>query len=360
MTEPEKFVKCTNCKQDIPESKMFLHEGFCLRNNKLCPKCNKVFLIQEFDEHLKTHNQKPKPPIPQKTTLTNQKKEENPLKITPIKNPSIKENIIKKHPKEPPPKKTPVIISASLGLKQCEYCLSMEENIQSHYLTCKAKKMVEREKAQYYRDLAQRNKIDQDLAKKLAKEKIMDTSKDEQMAKIMQRRMKPVMDTSKDAQMARNMQKKMKPDTSKDEYLARNMQRQMKPDTSKDAQMARNMQKKMMPIVDTSRDEYLAKIMQNKMKPIIDTSKDEMMARNMQKKMKPIIDTSKDEMMARNMQKKFGNFNVDYGKDEELARELEKEERQNQIRNMGNNNFDMGEMDDDLRRAIEESKKDFQ
>jgi hypothetical protein len=60
---------------------MFLHEGFCLRNNKLCPECNKVFLIQEFDEHLKTHNEKkeekrsPPPIIPEKKVITNQDKQ---------------------------------------------------------------------------------------------------------------------------------------------------------------------------------------------------------------------------------------------------------------------------------------------
>ena len=63
MTEEEKYIKCKNCKQDILESKMFLHEGFCLRNNKLCPECDKVFLVQEYEEHLKTHNSK-KPPDP--------------------------------------------------------------------------------------------------------------------------------------------------------------------------------------------------------------------------------------------------------------------------------------------------------
>ena len=57
MSEEEKYIKCKNCHQNILESKIFLHEGFCLRNNKLCPECDKVFLIQEYEEHLKSHNQ---------------------------------------------------------------------------------------------------------------------------------------------------------------------------------------------------------------------------------------------------------------------------------------------------------------
>ena len=56
MSEGESYIKCKNCHQEILSSKMFLHEGFCLRNNKLCPECDKVFLVQEYEEHLKTHS----------------------------------------------------------------------------------------------------------------------------------------------------------------------------------------------------------------------------------------------------------------------------------------------------------------
>ena len=258
MSEEEKYIKCTNCRQNIPESKMFLHEGFCLKNNKLCPECDKVFLTTEFEEHLKTHNEKKKPPkpsLPEKKSITNQQKE---------KNSSINENKIKNPPKEQPPKKKPVIVSDSLGLKQCEYCLSMEEDIKTHYKTCKVKKMIDEENEKYYKDLEKRNKTDQALAKKLAKEKIMDISNDEKLAMSMQR------------------------------------------------------------------------------------------------KMQPIADTSNDEKMARELQQNFGNVNIDYGRDEELARRLEQEERQNQNMNFDNNDLGMSEMDDDLRRAIEESKKDYQ
>ncbi len=88
MSEEEKYIKCKNCHQNILESKIFLHKGFCLRNNKLCPECNKVFLFQEYDEHLKTHNAK---------NISNQKKSpisehrknchhDEPKNLIPIKN----------------------------------------------------------------------------------------------------------------------------------------------------------------------------------------------------------------------------------------------------------------------------------
>ena len=40
------------------------------------------------------------------------------------------------------------------------------------------KKMIEKENEKYYSDLEKRKKLDNDFAEKLAKEKIMDISKD--------------------------------------------------------------------------------------------------------------------------------------------------------------------------------------
>ena len=54
----EKTIKCNNCKQEISESKITLHEAFCLRNNKYCEKCNQVILISQYDEHIKSHENK--------------------------------------------------------------------------------------------------------------------------------------------------------------------------------------------------------------------------------------------------------------------------------------------------------------
>ena len=51
----DKYIKCTNCHQNILSSKMFLHEGFCLRNNTYCFECGKVILKKDFETHLNDH-----------------------------------------------------------------------------------------------------------------------------------------------------------------------------------------------------------------------------------------------------------------------------------------------------------------
>ena len=48
-----KLIKCKNCRQDISKDKMFLHEGFCQRNNVFCEHCEKVFLKKDYEEHVK-------------------------------------------------------------------------------------------------------------------------------------------------------------------------------------------------------------------------------------------------------------------------------------------------------------------
>ena len=47
------YTKCENCRQNILSEKMFLHEGFCQRNNTYCDHCDKVFLKTNYEEHLK-------------------------------------------------------------------------------------------------------------------------------------------------------------------------------------------------------------------------------------------------------------------------------------------------------------------
>ena len=47
------LTRCDNCRQDILTEKMFLHEGFCHRNNVFCDHCEKVFLKTDYEEHLK-------------------------------------------------------------------------------------------------------------------------------------------------------------------------------------------------------------------------------------------------------------------------------------------------------------------
>ena len=65
----KKFIKCKNCRQEIEAEKMFLHEGFCQRNNIFCEHCQKVFLKKDYDKHLK---------IPAKKTMKYLKTPERP------------------------------------------------------------------------------------------------------------------------------------------------------------------------------------------------------------------------------------------------------------------------------------------
>ena len=48
----EKTKKCKNCEQEIPESKLFLHERFCANNIKRCKICNKPIVIDDEEEHM--------------------------------------------------------------------------------------------------------------------------------------------------------------------------------------------------------------------------------------------------------------------------------------------------------------------
>ena len=49
--EDSKLIRCKNCRQDILASKMFLHEGFCHRNNIYCEHCGKVLLKKDYESH---------------------------------------------------------------------------------------------------------------------------------------------------------------------------------------------------------------------------------------------------------------------------------------------------------------------
>ena len=49
-----KMITCKNCRQDIEAEKMFLHEGFCQRNNIFCDHCQKVFLKKDYENHFKS------------------------------------------------------------------------------------------------------------------------------------------------------------------------------------------------------------------------------------------------------------------------------------------------------------------
>ena len=293
MSEEEKYIQCKNCHQNISESKIFLHEGFCLRNNKLCPECDKVFLVQEFDEHFKTHNIK-KPP------------EKIPQKISPIT--EHRRNC--HHKENPEPKKQEIKVDDNLGFKQCEYCTNMFENLESHLKKCEIKKLIEAENAKYYSDLEKRKKEDDNLAQKLSKEKYMDISKDEEMAKNLQKEyQKQNIDYSKDEEMAKNLQK---------EYQKQNI------DLSKDEEMAKNLQK-----------EY--------QKQNIDFSKDEELARKLQNQFGNNINISNDEKLAKELQNQLNKeYNNNQQSDEEYARMLQQQERANNNYNYNYNNNNPG------------------
>ena len=61
MTSNESIVLCKNCRQNIDKNKMFLHEGFCKRNNVFCHHCEKVFLKEDYSDHLKEISKKESP-----------------------------------------------------------------------------------------------------------------------------------------------------------------------------------------------------------------------------------------------------------------------------------------------------------
>ena len=64
MSTKESIVICKNCRQEIRADKMFLHEGFCERNNVFCEHCERVYLKEDYAKHKleisKEREEKPK------------------------------------------------------------------------------------------------------------------------------------------------------------------------------------------------------------------------------------------------------------------------------------------------------------
>ena len=52
MKKSESTIKCKSCRQNIAANKMFLHEGFCQKNNIFCEHCEKVFMWKDYDNHI--------------------------------------------------------------------------------------------------------------------------------------------------------------------------------------------------------------------------------------------------------------------------------------------------------------------
>ena len=79
-----KIIQCQNCRQDILASKMFLHEGFCQRNNIFCEHCNKVFLKKDYKDHFNDKSNKKR-----KKSHKKEKKEKEIQKVNIIRSPII-------------------------------------------------------------------------------------------------------------------------------------------------------------------------------------------------------------------------------------------------------------------------------
>ena len=50
------MVKCSNCHCEIEDSKMILHNRFCLQNIKYCDICQEAIIKDEYEEHCLNHN----------------------------------------------------------------------------------------------------------------------------------------------------------------------------------------------------------------------------------------------------------------------------------------------------------------
>ena len=95
VTKKPKVIRCTNCRQDISSEKMFLHEGFCHRNNKYCEHCDQVFLKEDYEKHVKKLSNK-KINEKEKISINNEIEIEGTQKANKIKqNENINENNIK-------------------------------------------------------------------------------------------------------------------------------------------------------------------------------------------------------------------------------------------------------------------------
>ena len=76
-----KLIRCENCKQDIRASKMFLHEGFCNRNNVFCDHCKKVLLKTDYENHLKDLSNKKNRNSSNKKHKNKPQKEEQKIEV---------------------------------------------------------------------------------------------------------------------------------------------------------------------------------------------------------------------------------------------------------------------------------------
>ena len=248
MEPTEVNVMCNNCKTMVLQSKMVLHEAYCIKNIRYCAICAKGIGVNEFEEHMKLHNAESK----QTHEHKKQKRNCNCSKHGQTDN---KDNEVKQPPKavvKIVPGKRKVHIDESFGLKKCEYCDNVFEDIKNHYLECESKKFIEEQQALYYRELKERDLKDQRMASQLSKIKEMDTDKDVAIAKKLQKELEKdkIMDTDKDVAIAQKLQRELNKnkimDTDKDVEYARKLQNELNKnkimDTNNDIEYARRLQ----------------------------------------------------------------------------------------------------------------------
>jgi hypothetical protein len=300
MDPNEVTVMCNNCKTMVLQSKMVLHEAYCIKNIRYCAICAKGINVNEFEEHMKLHNAELS-----KQTQENKKPKRN-CKCQKHGHSDNKDNEVKQPPKAViVPGKRKVHIDESFGLKKCEYCDNVFEDIENHYLECESKKFIEEQQALYYKELKERDLKDQRMASQLSKIKEMDTDKDVAIAQKLQKELEKnkIMDTDKDVAIAQKLQREL----NKNKIM----------DTDKDIEYARKLQNELNKhkIMDTDKDVALAQKLQrefNKNK-IMDTDKDIDYARRLQNELNKnkIMDTNNDVEYARRLQNENNN-NYDY------------------------------------------------
>jgi hypothetical protein len=270
MDPNEVTVMCNNCKTMVLQSKMVLHEAYCIKNIRYCAICAKGINVNEFEEHMKLHNAELS-----KQTQENKKPKRN-CKCQKHGHSDNKDNEVKQPPKAViVPGKRKVHIDESFGLKKCEYCDNVFEDIENHYLECESKKFIEEQQALYYKELKERDLKDQRMASQLSKIKEMDTDKDVAIAQKLQKELEKnkIMDTDKDVEYARKLQNELNKnkimDTDKDVAIAQKLQREFNKnkimDTDKDIEYARRLQNELNKnkIMDTNNDVEYARRLQN-------------------------------------------------------------------------------------------------
>ena len=77
------MVFCTNCRQDIEESKIFLHQRFCFQNIKYCEKCQEGIVIEEYEEHCLQHS------LPKEESKSNSKELKRSLTLKRVESSKI-------------------------------------------------------------------------------------------------------------------------------------------------------------------------------------------------------------------------------------------------------------------------------